>query len=641
MIQEIKMRAGNYWIKVKTWQDEKRIYFRFGFNRTLMEEIKCMEGPRWDGERKAWSVNNSFRNQFQISFLKGENPYSRYEQPLIDFTPSRVECYQHQIRMTQYILTFHHVILAAEQGTGKTLAAIEAIEAIGRKDVLWVGPKSALAAVELEFFKWRARITPVFITYDKLKSVIETWPIGQKSPSVIIFDESSKIKSPNSQRSIAAMHLTESHRADWGNQGHIVLMSGTPAPKSPVDWWHQCETACPGFIREGTPEKFRRRLGIIVDKENLTGGVYPHLLSWLDDERKCRVCGQFRDHANHDVAKALFADTTTDFHAWEQSTNEIEYLYKRMKGLALVIFKKDVLELPDKIYRIWNCPPSQETLNAAKLIAASAKSTITGLILLRELSDGFQYQQQNVGFDTCPRCEGSGQHPEPVFTGFGFEDSPAAVEIWESDIGEDEKQQRLLEMGCGYEILETSCLQCSGTGQIPRIERKTVPVKCPKDDALRDILDTHDDDGRLVVYAGFTASIDRIVQLLIKAGWGWIKVDGRGWSCSFNANRPVQMLDEFQSSRVDKICFVGHPGSAGMGLTLTKSSEIVFWSNDFNGESRIQAEDRAHRPGMDLNKGCTITDLVHLPTDQRIIDNLKLKKKLQDLSLGLFTEVLK
>ena len=77
-----------------------------------------------------------------------------------------------------------------------------------------------------------------------------------------------------------------------------------------------------------------------------------------------------------------------------------------------------------------------------------------------------------------------------------------------------------------------------------------------------------------------------------------------------------------------------------MGLTLTASSEIVYFSNDFNGESRAQSEDRCHRPGMDLNKGCTITDLIHLPSDKLILDNLKAKRRLELMSLGQYTEAL-
>ena len=73
-----------------------------------------------------------------------------------------------------------------------------------------------------------------------------------------------------------------------------------------------------------------------------------------------------------------------------------------------------------------------------------------------------------------------------------------------------------------------------------------------------------------------------------------------------------------------------------MAVTLTASCEEVFFSNDFNGESRSQAEDRGHRPGMDLNKGLLITDIYHLPSDAAIHTNLKEKRRLENMSMGNF-----
>ena len=83
-----------------------------------------------------------------------------------------------------------------------------------------------------------------------------------------------------------------------------------------------------------------------------------------------------------------------------------------------------------------------------------------------------------------------------------------------------------------------------------------------------------------------------------------------------------------------KICFVGHPQAGGMALTLHAAPTELFYSNCFNGEARMQAEDRAHRIGMDENRGLTIKDLIVMPTDELVLKNLKAKKKLQNISMG-------
>jgi len=66
----------------------------------------------------------------------------------------------------------------------------------------------------------------------------------------------------------------------------------------------------------------------------------------------------------------------------------------------------------------------------------------------------------------------------------------------------------------------------------------------------------------------------------------------------------------------------------------------VFWSNDFNPESRSQAEDRIHRIGMDENKGATIVDLIHLPTDMNIREVLRDNRRLELLSMGEIQDAL-
>jgi hypothetical protein len=75
-------------------------------------------------------------------------------------------------------------------------------------------------------------------------------------------------------------------------------------------------------------------------------------------------------------------------------------------------------------------------------------------------------------------------------------------------------------------------------------------------------------------------------------------------------------------------------------LTLTEAQVEVFFSNTFKGEDRMQAEDRAHREGMDLNKGLTVIDLIHLPTDKLVRDNVVFKKGLQNMTMGIIGEVL-
>ena len=71
-----------------------------------------------------------------------------------------------------------------------------------------------------------------------------------------------------------------------------------------------------------------------------------------------------------------------------------------------------------------------------------------------------------------------------------------------------------------------------------------------------------------------------------------------------------------------------------MSLTLTESRMAVYWSNSFKPEYRTQSEDRIHRLGMDVNKGCVIVDLIHLPTDYKVLDIIRENRRLELMTMG-------
>jgi len=484
---------------------------------------------------------------------------------------------------------------------GKTLSAIEAMEQSGVYDWWWVGPKSALASVEREFKKWGLKIQPKIMTYDRLRIDIERWEKGAPAPQGVIFDESSRLKSSLSKRTKAAQHLADSIRNEWGWDGFVVLMSGTPSPKSPVDWFSQAEICYPGFIREGTVKAFERRLAIFEKQEGFGQGPIWTRVTWKDDENKCGVCGQYEEHENHQ--DDIFGGDT---HQFKPSKNEVSYLYERLKGLVLPLSKKDCLDIPEKNYREIVLEPSPTIKRVAKALANSAESTIQGLTWLRELSDGFQYKETQRGVVTCPVCYGEGKCKQ-----------------WDG----------------GEKVLQ-ECACCDGSGVAPNMVRETKEIKTPKDTAVRDLLEENEDQGRILIFAGFQGSIDRIVNICHKQQWNVVKVDGRGWKvlpCD-DTKTKVKPLDYWADMDINRVAFVAHPTSGGMGLTLTEARTAVFYSNDFNPESRSQAEDRIHRPGIDENRGATIIDLFHLGTDRKVRDVLIDNRRLETMTLGEMRE---
>ena len=644
---DVKFNTGKYLVPATIKVRGKRLELKHRYNKALLAETRAMEGAKWHGyddpnPRKIWSVANSRRNIFQLEYLMGGNPYEPYDKYLdgdiIKFESNRplFEC---QYLMTSHILTINQGMWAAEMGIGKTLSFIEVMEYAyetgflkSNSEAWYIGPKAGVTAVGREFIKWDSKIRPTMFTYNGLVSETKFSDFSFGVPKVICFDESAKIKNPTSQRSEAALWIAEKIRDTYGKDGYIIEMSGTPAPKDPTDWWHQCEVVCPGYLKEGDKHKFKRRMCLTEQRESINGGMYPHLLTWLDDENKCTICGEFKDHANHLEFSEIWGGDG-ESHRFEKSINEVAYLYERKKGLVIVLFKKDWLDLPEKQYQEISIKTTVEILNAAKLLRKTVTRAAQLLERLRELSDGFQYKEKEIGRKECPGCKGKKEIMVPLDPSLG-----GSLEPWTTPSTDVENQN------IQYECID--CPQCGGEGNVPRMERFTEEIGSPKDAQFIDDLDEHSDLGRLVVWGGFMGTIDRLVRMAKQQGWAIIRVDGRGIMAELSDGTVVDadiFLDamdrthpnfEKYSREFPRVCFIGNPEAGGMAFTLTAAPTELYYSNSFKGDARTQSEDRCHRSGMDPNRNLIIRDYIHLPADLVTLNNVKKKRDLEKMSMG-------
>lgn len=111
----------------------------------------------------------------------------------------------------------------------------------------------------------------------------------------------------------------------------------------------------------------------------------------------------------------------------------------------------------------------------------------------------------------------------------------------------------------------------------------------PRLDALRDAV--VDLDGPFIVWASFVEEIKQIETMLTDQGLSCVTYYG-GTS---DADRETA-IDDFQSGAAR--AFIGNPAAAGTGLTLTAAKTVVYYSNSYSLEQRLQSEDRAHRIGV-------------------------------------------
>jgi SNF2 family DNA or RNA helicase len=135
--------------------------------------------------------------------------------------------------------------------------------------------------------------------------------------------------------------------------------------------------------------------------------------------------------------------------------------------------------------------------------------------------------------------------------------------------------------------------------------------------------------GKIIIWATYRADIKMLIQELSSIYGKDSCVDYYG---DTKDTIRVQNIERFQGD--DKVrFFVGNPQTGGMGITLTASSTVIYYSNSYNLEHRIQSEDRAHRIGQ-ANR-VTYVDLICPKTvDAKIVKALRSKKQLAGRILG-------
>lgn len=88
-----------------------------------------------------------------------------------------------------------------------------------------------------------------------------------------------------------------------------------------------------------------------------------------------------------------------------------------------------------------------------------------------------------------------------------------------------------------------------------------------------------------------------------------------------------QIVKDFQDPTNDLRFFVGNPSTGGYGLTLTEAKTVIYYSNNYDLEKRLQSEDRAHRIGQKHN--VTYIDLMCEKTvDEKIVKSLLTKQNI-------------
>jgi len=136
-------------------------------------------------------------------------------------------------------------------------------------------------------------------------------------------------------------------------------------------------------------------------------------------------------------------------------------------------------------------------------------------------------------------------------------------------------------------------------------------------------------EGKAIIWAHYQWDIKDIIKEVVKVHGPGSIVDYYGLTPQ---DERQDNIKKFQNN--DKCRFiVGTPQTGGYGITLTAANTVIYYSNGYDLEKRLQSEDRAHRIGQ--KKAVTYVDINAEETvDEKIVKSLRKKINIASEVLG-------
>ena len=152
-----------------------------------------------------------------------------------------------------------------------------------------------------------------------------------------------------------------------------------------------------------------------------------------------------------------------------------------------------------------------------------------------------------------------------------------------------------------------------------------------KHNRITELMDVMDEmEGKVIIWANYIHDIEEIVKTVKKKYGDDSIVQYYGAISSDDRQKAIKL---FQDPKSPVKYFVGNTQTGGYGITLTAASNVVYYSNSYDLEKRLQSEDRAHRIGQ--HKPVTYVDLIAPKTvDEKIIKALRGKINIASQIMG-------
>ena len=152
-----------------------------------------------------------------------------------------------------------------------------------------------------------------------------------------------------------------------------------------------------------------------------------------------------------------------------------------------------------------------------------------------------------------------------------------------------------------------------------------------KNNRMSELLDLLEEmEGKVIIWANYIYDIEQIVKTI---GQEYGEDSIVQYYGAIESKTRQTNIDKFQDPKSKARFFVGNPQTGGYGITLTTASNVIYYSNGYDLEKRLQSEDRAHRIGQ--KQSVTYVDLIAKDTvDEKIVKALRKKINIASAIMG-------
>jgi len=146
-------------------------------------------------------------------------------------------------------------------------------------------------------------------------------------------------------------------------------------------------------------------------------------------------------------------------------------------------------------------------------------------------------------------------------------------------------------------------------------------IQAIENNRIKELLSVLEDiEGKAIIWAHYQYDIKNIIKEIEAVYGPGSVVDYYGLTPKDERQDNIKRFQEDPKCRF----FVGTPATGGYGITLTAANTVIYYSNGYDLEKRLQSEDRAHRIGQ--KKPVTYVDINAEDTvDEKIVKALRAK----------------